>query len=371
MNIGLNIYGSLDTISGGYLYDRKLVEHLQEQGHEVRIISLPWRNYLSHLGDNFSSRWKNQLRDECQGLALLLQDELNHPSLFWINRWLRREFEFPIVSIVHHLRSSEQHAVTHRWLYPLVERAYLNTVDYFIFNSQTTQASVTAMLGRPVSGIVAYPAGDHLPIQLGQTSPKQKNRRRANSESFPLQILCVGNVSVRKGFHTVLAALAYLPAGMAVVDIVGSQNDRAYVGLLEHQINRYNLAERVTLWGSLSDEELCERYQEADVFVMPSYEGFGIVYLEAMQHGLPVIGSTAGASHELITHGDNGFLIPPNDSEQLATHLLELHQDRPARQRMSRAARQRFDQHPTWPESMQNIHAQLVEWASINYQQER
>ncbi len=52
MRLGLVIYGNLETISGGYLYDRKLVEHLERQGDQVEIISLPWRNYARHLGDN-------------------------------------------------------------------------------------------------------------------------------------------------------------------------------------------------------------------------------------------------------------------------------------------------------------------------------
>ena len=54
MKIGFVIYGSLDTLSGGYLYDRKLVEYLRAQGDTVEIISLPWRNYAAHLTDNFS-----------------------------------------------------------------------------------------------------------------------------------------------------------------------------------------------------------------------------------------------------------------------------------------------------------------------------
>jgi hypothetical protein len=62
MRVGLLIYGSLDTISGGYLYDCKLVEHLRQQGDQVEIISLPWRNYLRHLGDNLSSGLLQRLK---------------------------------------------------------------------------------------------------------------------------------------------------------------------------------------------------------------------------------------------------------------------------------------------------------------------
>ncbi len=103
MRLALLIYGSLETISGGYLYDRMLVEYLQRQGDQVEIISLPWRNYARHLCDNLARSLFKQL-DQLR-VDVLLQDELNHPSLFWVNR--RLDGAVPIVSIVHHLRSSE------------------------------------------------------------------------------------------------------------------------------------------------------------------------------------------------------------------------------------------------------------------------
>ena len=61
MKIGFVIYGSLNTVSGGYLYDRKLVEYLHAQGDTVEIISLPWRNYGAHLMDNFRFRLPKDL----------------------------------------------------------------------------------------------------------------------------------------------------------------------------------------------------------------------------------------------------------------------------------------------------------------------
>ncbi|MEZ4615526.1 MAG: hypothetical protein R2867_08435 [Caldilineaceae bacterium] len=88
MHIGLLIYGSLATVSGGYLYDRKLVHVLQAAGHTTELVTLPWRNYACHLLDNWSLRLFDQL---CTArFDLLLQDELNHPSLAWLNGRLRR-----------------------------------------------------------------------------------------------------------------------------------------------------------------------------------------------------------------------------------------------------------------------------------------
>ncbi|HEY6073009.1 MAG TPA: hypothetical protein VIV15_06315, partial [Anaerolineales bacterium] len=129
MNLGLLIYGSLDTISGGYLYDRQLVEYLRAQGDTVEILSLPWRNYPSHLLENLTFRLP-------AGLDLLIQDELNHPSLLAANA---RPHPCPVISLVHHLRSSEERPAWQNSFYRMVEKKYLRSVDGFIYNSQTTR----------------------------------------------------------------------------------------------------------------------------------------------------------------------------------------------------------------------------------------
>ena len=132
MRIGFVVYGSLDTVSGGYLYDRKLVECLRAEGETVEIISLPWRNYAAHLTDNFYFRLP-------QDLDILIEDELNHPSLIFANHG---KHSYPIVSLVHHLRCSELRPAWQNTFYGWVEKKYLRSIDGFIFNSQTTQAVV-------------------------------------------------------------------------------------------------------------------------------------------------------------------------------------------------------------------------------------
>ncbi|HEY4693708.1 MAG TPA: hypothetical protein VIH16_09740, partial [Bellilinea sp.] len=126
MRIGLVIYGSLDTLSGGYLYDRKLVEYLRSQGDAVEIVSLPVTSYAGAIAQNASRTIRQNLTD--LNVDVMLQDELNHPSLFWLNGWLRPRVNYPLIGIVHHLRSSENHPGYLRSFYRAVERRYLKSL---------------------------------------------------------------------------------------------------------------------------------------------------------------------------------------------------------------------------------------------------
>ena len=164
MRVGLLIYGSLETVSGGYLYDRVLVEHLRQCGDQVQIISLPWKNYLLHLNDNLSTRLFRHLAS--LDVDILLQDELNHPSLAWLNSRLKRAISYPLIAIVHHLRSSELRPAWQNNFYRRVERRYLATLDGLVYNSQTTRATVESLLTRPIPYTVAYPAGNRLDAHI-------------------------------------------------------------------------------------------------------------------------------------------------------------------------------------------------------------
>ncbi|HEX2997152.1 MAG TPA: hypothetical protein VHP14_20185, partial [Anaerolineales bacterium] len=150
MKLGLVIYGSLDTLSGGYLYDRKLVDYLRSKGDSVEIISLPWRNYAAHLTDNLHFRLP-------PNLDILIQDELNHPSLILANRG---KHPYPVVSLVHHLRCSELRPKWQNTFYRLIETKYLHSVDGFIFNSKTTEAAVHHLAGNRNPSLIAYPPTD-------------------------------------------------------------------------------------------------------------------------------------------------------------------------------------------------------------------
>jgi glycosyltransferase involved in cell wall biosynthesis len=357
MRVGLLIYGSLDTRSGGYLYDRKLVEHLRSQGDSVDIISIPWRNYFMHLSDNLSRRLLNGLRK--LSLDVLIQDELNHPSLAWLNKDL--ETSYPVISLVHHLRSEESHPGWKKKLYSLVERRYLDSVDGFIFNSQTTKESVekhTQVNGRP--WVIATPAGD----RFGPPTQWESINEPAVQDS-PLRLLFVGNLIPRKGLHILIEALGLLEDGCCRLDVVGSLDaDPGYVRRVFSRVDVLGLLNKIKFHGEMEDQKLMRIYEASQLLVVPSsFEGFGIVYLEGMRFGLPGIGTNQGAAREIIQSGKNGYLIAPDDVSGLANLLTGLHHDRRRLKVLRINAWKHQQQFPSWGESMANARRFLQEIA--------
>jgi glycosyltransferase involved in cell wall biosynthesis len=353
MKIGLVIYGSLETLSGGYLYDRMLVEYLRKEGDTVEVISLPWRNYAAHLADNLRFRLP-------AGLDLVVEDELNHASLLGANRRLRQPApgrRYPVVSLVHHLRSSEQRPAWQNLLYRQIERRYLRSVDGCIFNSQTTRDVVHALTGERKPHVVANPPTD----RLGDGLPAELVRSRA-ADPAPLRILFLGSLIPRKGLDMLLDALRQLQPGLCTLDVVGPLTaDPVYAGAMQHKVAASGLTAAVHFRGPLESEALREQLARSQVLAVPSsYEGFGIVYLEGMAFGLPAIGTSAGGAAEIITDGADGYLVPPDDPGALAARLSALANDRPLLERLSLNALDRYRRQPKWEQTAARIRAFLA-----------
>ncbi len=178
----------------------------------------------------------------------------------------------------------------------------------------------------------------------------------------PLHLTFVGNVIQRKGLETLLDAVAQLPPGTWSLTVVGDLTvDPGLTRRLRRRVHSGGLAANVHFAGRLSDDEVRHILSKSHVLVVPStYEGFGIVYLEAMNFGLPAIGTTHGGASEIITDGVTGRLVPPGDSRALSRAVLDLLQDRELLITMSLAALERASTHPTWSESMHTA-AEFIE----------
>ena len=351
MRLCLMIYGSLNTLTGGFLYDKYLVRYLRHKGHTVDIVSLPWRRYGRLLLDNFSRRLRSTLCGK--RYDLVLQDELIHPSLFWINQRRRRANGVPIVSIVHQVLCSQPRKNSLNLLYRTVEKHYLASVDAFIFNSQTTRSHVHHLINRQPPSIVANPGAD----RLGHLQPPERLAARAR-RAGPLELVFVGNITPIKGLIPLLESLIRLPPDTWRLTVVGSlKMDRRHVSRIRRMISARHITRQVRLTGSLQGRDLVSILTDSQLFVMPfANEGFGIACLEALSYGLPVMASAAGAVNEFIQDGINGFLIPAGETQTCADIILDLHTDRDQLIRLSEAARQTALARPGWSHTVDAIH---------------
>ncbi len=356
MKIGLVIYGDLRNVTGGFFYDRKMVDYFTSQGDTVEVFSLPMRSYAKSLLDNFDREFLRRLLQA--QLDVVLQDELNHPSLFLVNKSLKRHTRYPMVSIVHHLRSSELRSELRNRLYAVVERRYLDSVDGFIFNSETTKRTVEDLVGAAKPSVVAYPAADHLDAHIDD----DRIRERAH-ESGPIKIVFVGSLIRRKELHTLIKAVGALPKDSCLLDVIGRLDvDPLYVQEIQDIMVAQGVKHHVSIHGPLDHRLLRDHLREAHGLAVPSsYEGFGLVYLEGMAFGLPAIASTAGAARETVTHGENGFLVEPGDPQPIARVIRRLHADRNRLADMGVAARKRFLEHPTWEQSAEKARSFLLD----------
>ncbi len=350
MRVGFIIRGDLERLSGGFLYDRKIVEYLRSHGDEVQVLSLPWetlwgRTALRDLPTLFR-------RLAALSADIVVQDELAHPFLFLLNPKLKEKWKIPVVGIIHHLKCCEKNSAWRKCFHRFAERRYLHTLDGFIFNSRTTEKTVAALSGRASPGVIAYPGGDRL---AGGVKAEFLSRR---SRADKVRIVFVGNVIPRKELHTLISGLSLAGGSGWELVIAGNfQVDPSYLRRVKHQVETAGLQGRVGFTGQVSDAELADLLSRSHLLAVPSsYEGFGIVYLEAMSFGLPVIAAAEGGAGEIVTHGRNGFLVKPGNSRALADHLRELLGDRNRLLAMALAALERFHTFPPWEEGCGKVY---------------
>jgi glycosyltransferase involved in cell wall biosynthesis len=166
-------------------------------------------------------------------------------------------------------------------------------------------------------------------------------------------VLFVGRLVERKGVIHLIEALGTMqdrPHTRLVIVGDGPERPR-----LEARARQLGLSERVVFRGRVSDAELRRAYEGADVFVLPSVldsrgdtEGLGVVLLEAMNYGVPVVASRIGGIVDIVTDNETGVLVPPGDSGALGGALQALLAD-PARARsLGEAGRRRLTERFSW-----------------------
>jgi glycosyltransferase involved in cell wall biosynthesis len=180
----------------------------------------------------------------------------------------------------------------------------------------------------------------------------QASRPPTTDGSF--RILFVGRLVQRKGVTHLIEAVRRLPADLrAELIVIGDGPERQ---TLAEQVHANALDERVDIRGRVPEGALREAYAAASVFVLPAIvdergetEGLGVVLLEAMSYGIPVVGSDIGGITDIIENEESGLLVPPADAEQLARTLERLARDPSLAARLGAAGLRRVQAEFGWP----------------------
>jgi glycosyltransferase involved in cell wall biosynthesis len=180
------------------------------------------------------------------------------------------------------------------------------------------------------------------------------------------RLLSVGAVAPHKGHDLLVAALATLDDLAWSCQVAGALDvDPAFVDDVRRDAQRHGVADRLTLLGPLTNDELAAAYEHADVLIVTSRaETYGMVVAEAMAHGLPVIATSVGGVPEALGHdadgGRPGLLVPPGDTVALAAAIRAFLTDDELRRRLRRSVADRRQNLPSWSHTTAHVVHALV-----------
>ena len=316
--------GKIDRISGGSIYNRMLRDSLVRRGARVITLSVPDLPYFPGLLSSIIiALWiaVRLINNRCDAIIL---DSWAHPTLALFNLASRRA-DLRVVSIVHQLRCVERPGGAARFIAESIERASLARSDLIITVSDFMRQKIEELLEATPPIFVARPGCD---------PRREKSDRSGGIKTGPVKLLFVGNCARRKGLDLLVRAISQVPLSLVSLDVAGSLDfEPGFAAELRREVARLGINEVVRFHGRVSDDSLERLYEESDLFVMPShYEGYGIVYAEAMRAGLPVIAVNAGPVREIVRAGENALLVPPRDPRALAEAITRLAGDRRLRE---------------------------------------
>jgi glycosyltransferase involved in cell wall biosynthesis len=342
--VAFAVPGDLATPTGGYAYDRRMIRELEHLAWEIDIVD---------LGEGFPypsaeqrEKARRRLNDGPAKRPIII-DGLAFGVLPDVATELSRDHA--LIALVHHPLAFESGlSAAQAEQFRASECAALTSARRVIVTSATTARLLTADYGVAADRItVAYPGVDPVPPGRG-------------SSDGVMQLLSVGAIVPRKGYDVLIAALAMLKDLRWHLTIVGDcSRDPEAAARLDGDIRRFALSDRVSVLGAISGERLAELYLEADLFALASrYEGYGMVFAEAVAHGLPIVATDAGAIADTVPRGA-GLLAPPDDPEALATALRRAIENPAERRGMREASREAARQLPTWEDSARIFAAAL------------
>jgi glycosyltransferase involved in cell wall biosynthesis len=321
--------GDTGRLTGGYLYNARVLAALRERGVEVEEI-VPCG---ASPGEQEAAS-RSGLRLNPRRFDVIVVDALARivcaPHL---DRW---RGERPVVAMVHELPSVAEDAAGKEREYeePLLRSDRLISVSEH-------GASILESRGVPAGRIRVVPPGFDRFSTDGGTPVR----------GGPVRALCVAQWIPRKGILDLVQAWALHERPGASLELIGETDaDPVYAASVRAALAGASDAS-IIVNGPVDDARLGDAYAAADLFVLPSrYEGYGVVYAEALAHGLPVIACEVGPVPELVGE-EAALLVPPGDVEALSGALDLLLKDAALRDRMSAAARRRAAELPRWADT--------------------
>jgi glycosyltransferase involved in cell wall biosynthesis len=334
--VAFAVPGDLSTPTGGYVYDRHIIAELRQLGWQVDVLDLG--EGYPRPNAEIKAAASERLAEIPAGRPIVI-DGLAFGVLPEVALALRERN--PLVALVHH---------------PLALETGLSSADANAFRASERAALAAArgvvVTSRSTAQILLddYDVMDDL---ITVACPGTARCPAANgSRDGIVRILSIGALVPRKGFDVLIAALAALPGLPWRLTIAGDKTrDPAVAAQLDADIARHALFERIELLGALPHDRVEELYAGADLFVLASrFEGYGMAFAEAMGHGLPIIGTTAGAIPDTVPP-EAGVLVEPNDVKALARALRILIENSSERRWFAEGAHAAAAKLPTWRDS--------------------
>jgi glycosyltransferase involved in cell wall biosynthesis len=333
--VAFAVPGDLAAPTGGYGYDRRMIAELQKLGWQVDVIA---------LGEGFprpGADTKAAARDKLAGVpegCPIVVDGLAFGVLPEAAKELRERN--PLLALVHHPLALET------GLAP-TDAATLKTSEY-----DALPAARGVVVTSPSTGQLLIDDYDVPPDLITVVRPgTDRGDTAKGSNDGIVRLLSVGSVVPRKGHDVLIAALAPLASLPWRLTIAGDRvRDEVTAAQLDADIVSHQLAGRIDLLGALPQDRLAALYTGADLFVLASrFEGYGMAFAEALAHGLPVVGTTAGAIPDTVPP-DAGVLIEPDDVKALTRTLRMLIENPKERQWFASGALAAGKELPGWEE---------------------
>jgi glycosyltransferase involved in cell wall biosynthesis len=332
IRVGFAVPGDITKQTGGYRYDREMMLQLQQMGFDVIHLA---------LADSFPFPSNQDQHDAAKAFGELDVDIVVIDGLAYgvLDQKTLVAIDVPIIALVHHPLAFEgglQEDLRAALLES--ERLNLTLAKHVVVTSNHTATLLSEEYQVPKE-------------KLSVAAPGFAKNTSASRVSTPPLILSVGIQVRRKGHDVLIRALAEIADLKWQAKIVGAPLDADYSEELRALIEELKLEDRVELLGQLDFDELQQLYPKASIFALATrYEGYGMVFGEAMLHALPIITTNTGAVAETVS-GAGALLVEPDDPAALAAELRRTLTDPQLRASLVAASSAAGESLPSWEQS--------------------